>query len=111
MQYFPGQGAEILYQEPVAARRDDSAAGLRAREAEPLKGDGLVSRVNQPLCGSRSREACTDDDNVCCMRCFQLKMPFKSPQPPLEKGERGGFILSIVSNVFMDGLLRNNNLG
>src|ERR1700690_4175626 len=72
VQHFPGQGAEILYQEAVAARRDDAAAGLRAREAETLEGNGLVSRVNEPLCGSRGREACADDDNVCCPRLGHL---------------------------------------
>jgi hypothetical protein len=53
VQDFFGKGAEILYEEPVAARRKYAAAGFMAGEFFALKGHGLITRVDQPLSAGR----------------------------------------------------------
>jgi hypothetical protein len=53
MQDLFGKGSEILYKEPVAARRKDAAAGFMARKLLAINGHGLVARVNQAFGASR----------------------------------------------------------
>ncbi len=64
VQCFARQRAEVLDQEAVAARGQDAAADLVAREFEALEDDGFEAGVDEALGGGRGREARADDDHI-----------------------------------------------
>ena len=64
VQRLARQRPEVLDQKAVAARRQDAAADLVARQRFPLEHDGLEPGVGQPLGRRRRRQAGADDDDV-----------------------------------------------
>ena len=64
VQRLARQRAEILEQEPMAARRQDAAADLVARKLLSLEHDRFEPGVDETLGGRRGGQAGADDDDV-----------------------------------------------